>query len=156
MTPGPSLLLRASLIATVSRRPFPRAPVRRVRLGNGGGAFAPWKTARGGRKAPNTVSHSAKAPHVFLGGAIAPCRPARSRDRLPFFASLMRSSFVPVPAVARADPRIAQRNAPVPTLGARAPDAVGNRVRASQESPCGFPWRGRARGVALEYVTAAR
>ena len=52
------------LIATVSRRPFPRAPVRRVRLGNGGGAFAPWKTARGGRKAPNTVSHSAKAPHV--------------------------------------------------------------------------------------------
>ena len=33
------------LIATVSRRPFPRAPVRRVRLGNGGGAFTPWKSA---------------------------------------------------------------------------------------------------------------
>ena len=62
------LFFALSLIATVSRRPFPRAPVRRVRLGNGGGAFAPWKTARGGRKAPNTVSHSAKAPHASLGG----------------------------------------------------------------------------------------
>ena len=65
----------ALLIATVSRRPFPRAPVRRVRLGNGGGAFTPWKTARGGRKAPNTVSHSVKAPHAPLG-AFALRRPS--------------------------------------------------------------------------------
>ena len=78
-------------------------------------------------------------------GTHALCRPDRSRDRPSSPCRLQVSPFSPVPAVARADPRIAQRNAPVPTLGARAPGAVGNRVRAPQESPCGFPWRDRAR-----------
>ena len=65
-----------------------------------------------------------------------------------FLASLFRSSFEFEPAVARFAPRLVSRTGSVPTLGARASRAVVNRVRAPQNSPCGFPWRGGARGVA--------
>ena len=149
MLPGPSFLYRVPFPCPPSpRRPYPRAHVRRVRLGNGGGAFAPWKTARGGRKAPNSVSHSAKAPHASLRAF----RPPSARSALgavfPLLAIFMRFPFEPEPADARFVSRIALRIVPVLTLGDRASCAVVNRVRALQESPCGFPWRGRTRGVA--------